>query len=105
MAGWGLLDTTWGTNVVHPSLSVTIGPCLSILEPTRSLSVQSRRFCHVKNAHVLQSYANYNPVEREIRRRVLWLCIGGDITSSVLGACSPVASESLYADVDLPGLA
>lgn len=51
-----------------------------------------------------QSYAALTPIDREIRRRVFWLGIGGDKSAAVLEGISPIASESSVATVKLPSL-
>lgn len=51
-----------------------------------------------------QSYANYNPIDRELRRRIFWLMMGGDKSKAVLMGRCPIASDALYTNVALPSL-
>jgi hypothetical protein len=51
-----------------------------------------------------QTYATWNPVERELRRRVFWLIIGGNKSSAILMSQLPISPEFYTAEVQLPSL-
>jgi len=53
---------------------------------------------------IAQAYASFNPVEREIRRRLLWLIAGGDKSGCVSKGQPPLLADFQYASVGLPSL-